>query len=119
VQKKADKARAVYAAAVEIVPESFSLWRAYLNFECSQSDDGSDALIQAVFVKALSADSRLTEEDKEQMWVHYVEYAEDFLPSIAAVQDVSDKYAEWKQSCGSRKRPLEGADATSTQVLQR
>jgi hypothetical protein len=117
VLKKPEKARETYAAAVDIVPESFSVWRAYINFECSQLGDESHTNTQALFVKALSDESRLSEDDKEQMWVHYSEYAEDFFPTIAAVRDVEHKYALWKQqSSGSRKRPLDGGDAANTQV---
>lgn len=105
----ADKARATYQAAVENVPSNLPLVLGFINFEFGLGDAAStQAAVTALYTKALGDDSSLSVEDKEQLWVHYLDYLEDFSPSAETLRDAATLHLKWSSTAeASRKRARE------------
>jgi len=114
---KIDKARETYKAAVEAIPQNLTLWSAFINFEFSVSDARStQASVQAVYTEALSEQSKLEFEDREQLWTHFLDYLEDFCADASSLLEAKSQYKKWKSSGKSKKRSLDNGTESQNKI---
>jgi len=113
------RAREVYDKALQKFPEHKGLWMAYIQFEIAQQEEDMEARVLALYARAVAEDSRLTADEKHDMWQNYVEFAADWTNGVATLRRLQDTFrtlypASSFKSETARKRPLEATASAAS-----
>eukprot|EP01132_Coremiostelium_polycephalum_P005951 gene5951-7411_t len=108
-----EKARSIYEKAVSLHSDIKNLWLSYINFEMNnQSTGSSPEIVQEkitnIYQNALATTSKLSNDDKIELWTNYLEFTLDWSKDIKIYRklqnDFKKAYPSGKPE--SKKRPL-------------
>lgn len=102
------RVRDVYDKTLQKFPEHKDLWMAYIQFESGQGDPEK---VLALYSKAVAEHSKLTAEEKYDLWQSYVEYADYWASNPATVRKLHETYRTLYPAYAykgetAKKRPL-------------
>eukprot|EP00026_Physarum_polycephalum_P003017 Phypoly_transcript_03026.p1 GENE.Phypoly_transcript_03026~~Phypoly_transcript_03026.p1 ORF type:complete len:439 (-),score=97.30 Phypoly_transcript_03026:1280-2497(-) len=103
-----DRAREMYERTLQKFPENKGLWMAFIHFESAQGDTDK---VLALYARAVAEDSKLTTEERADLWQSYLEFAADWTNNPATVRKLQDTFrtlypAHAFKAETAKKRPL-------------
>ncbi|KAG6976087.1 hypothetical protein JG688_00001713 [Phytophthora aleatoria] len=104
-------ARAVFERAVQKHSESVLLWLNFIHFELSMGGKNAELVsrVARVYELALEDSSKLSMDEKNDLWFQYVEFLENYADSIAKVREARKREMAWKlKNSQSRNRTIKG-----------
>ncbi|KAF1795757.1 Tetratricopeptide-like helical domain [Phytophthora cactorum] len=102
-------ARAVFERAVQKHSESVLLWLNFIHFELSMGGKNAELVsrVARVYELALEDSSKLSMDEKNDLWFQYVEFLENYADSIAKVREARKREMAWKlKNSQSRNRTI-------------
>eukprot|EP00742_Colponemidia_sp_Colp-10_P003316 GILJ01003530.1.p1 GENE.GILJ01003530.1~~GILJ01003530.1.p1 ORF type:complete len:613 (+),score=106.44 GILJ01003530.1:52-1890(+) len=108
-----EKGREVFNGAMERFPENKNIVLAYINFEQQGSD--VESKVSAIFERSIGEQSKLSEDDKLELWTLYLEFLSDRANSINDLRQLQVRfrstYPDPSKKGTLRKRTLESDDS--------
>lgn len=92
VMNAPSRAREVYEKALHKFPEHKGLWMACIQFEIGQQGTEMESKVLALYVRSVAEDSKLTSDEKHDMWQNYVEFAADWTSTVATLRKLQDQF---------------------------
>jgi pre-mRNA-processing factor 39 len=94
----AASARAVFDRAVQKHSGSVLLWLNYIHFETNAAGKNAEIVsrVSHVYERALEDSSKLSMDEKNDVWFQYVEFTENYGDSVAKVREVRSQEMAWK-----------------------
>lgn len=110
------RVRDTYDKTLQKFPEHKDLWMAYIQFESGQGDPEK---VLALYSRAVAEHSKLTAEEKYDLWLSYVEYADYWATNPATVRKLHDTFrtlypAYAYKNETAKKRPLFDVQGNAT-----
>eukprot|EP01112_Ceratiomyxa_fruticulosa_P008137 TRINITY_DN2105_c0_g2_i3.p1 TRINITY_DN2105_c0_g2~~TRINITY_DN2105_c0_g2_i3.p1 ORF type:complete len:447 (-),score=103.65 TRINITY_DN2105_c0_g2_i3:115-1455(-) len=92
IKGQLDKCREVFEASISKFPANKNIWRSFIAFETNVRGEGVEERVKGLYERALGSGSSLTAEDKQVLWVEYLEYVSEFASDVSTFIEVDERF---------------------------
>jgi len=92
IQGGIEKCREIFENSVVKFPANKNIWKSYIAFETNLHSEGFEEKVRSLYEKALGSGSTLTAEDKQVLWMEYLEYVSEFASDISTFIEVDERF---------------------------